>query len=543
MTEYICKCGRTIRKATNADTTGIKLDGYGPGHECFGCPYVVEHRSWRDGGMQLDHHECIASRSLHYKTLALPNSFEQDTRVGHIYSLDWDFLHRVADECDKYPEHIKINRENTGVMFGYKSKYREDGRFDFCIYPTSNKAGAKAKREIFELFFTPEGLRKDLNGAQEKEKILKDIEKALHPAQAEPQPEVSLVEAAAAPLADRPSFDYSGLSQRTVDVMRLAEKEILESRQTDIVRVSNAVALVHEAVVANCDNGADGVVPNWDNSKHGHRGEETFRAWCASVGISKSAAYRFLQVDRLLSGSSPEELATLEAASPSLLYAAANPSAPAELVQSVKDGDITTHKQYQDLLAELRRKDSEISQLADQCQQAEREREFAKNDARTMENDMMELQLVAASANARATEAERKVAELEARPIEVAVQQPSEVDLARYRAEGAEDARRKYAAQIASADAARKKSDDKLKKLQETLQGRTDHLNAVEAELAKVKKQLKAQSTPQTLQAVPCSQCSFEQYCCGIVVMDDVGIDEDDINNRLTGCTAGMRKE
>lgn len=140
-----------------------------------------------------------------------------------------------------------------------------------------------------------------------------------------------------------PVFDYSGLDAQTVEVLHVAEHEILTARQTYICRVSAAVAAAHEAVVANCDN-----------SKHGNRGEHAFINWCASVGLKKDAAYRLLQVNALLTGATPEEQATLEAASPSLLYAAAKPSAPEKLVQAVKDGDITTHKQYQEAMAQLK---------------------------------------------------------------------------------------------------------------------------------------------------------------------------------------------
>ena len=55
---------------------------------------------------------------------------------------------------------------------------------------------------------------------------------------------------------------------------------------------------------------------------------------------------------KLFDSSSPRQQQVLEELSPSLLYAAAKPSAPADLVQAVKSGDITTHKQYQDLLKE-----------------------------------------------------------------------------------------------------------------------------------------------------------------------------------------------
>lgn len=138
-----------------------------------------------------------------------------------------------------------------------------------------------------------------------------------------------------------PTFDYSGLDVVTVDTLHLAENIIRSARQKYIIDLAGAVDMAHEELVRNSDG-------------HNQHTEETFVAWCRSVGISKTTAYQLLQVQALLSGSTPEEQATLEAASPSLLYAAAKPSAPAELVQAVKDGDITSHKQYQDLLSKLK---------------------------------------------------------------------------------------------------------------------------------------------------------------------------------------------
>ena len=91
-----------------------------------------------------------------------------------------------------------------------------------------------------------------------------------------------------------------------------------------------------------------------DNSKHGNRGDDSFRAWCCSIGITKSTAYNLLQVSALMDGSSPRQRAILEALPPTLLYAVAKPSAPAELVAQVKSGDITTHKQYQEALSQIK---------------------------------------------------------------------------------------------------------------------------------------------------------------------------------------------
>lgn len=147
----------------------------------------------------------------------------------------------------------------------------------------------------------------------------------------------------------RPAFDYSGLDAQTVDDLHFAEKEYQHGKklaERGLVHMGNAIAAAHDALC--------GVVQLLDNSKHGNRGDDSFRAWCCSIGITKSTAYNLLQVSALMDGSSPRQRAILEALPPTLLYAVAKPSAPAELVAQVKSGDITTHKQYQEALAQIK---------------------------------------------------------------------------------------------------------------------------------------------------------------------------------------------
>lgn len=147
----------------------------------------------------------------------------------------------------------------------------------------------------------------------------------------------------------RPAFDYSGLDAQTVDDLHFAEDEYRHGKklaERGLVHMGNAIAIAHEALC--------GVVANCDNSKHGNRGDDTFRAWCVSIGITKDTAYRLLQVAALMDHSSPRQQKVLKELSPSLLYAVAKPNAPAELVAQVKSGDITTHKQYQEALAQIK---------------------------------------------------------------------------------------------------------------------------------------------------------------------------------------------
>lgn len=158
-----------------------------------------------------------------------------------------------------------------------------------------------------------------------------------------------------------PAFDYSGLDVVTVDTLHLAENIIRSARQKYIVDLAGAVDMAHEELVRNSDG-------------HNQHTEETFVAWCRSVGISKTTAYQLLQVQALITGSTPEEQAVLEAASTSLLYAAAKPSAPPELVQAVKDGDITSHKQYRELLVQYNAEKAAR-------EQAEQDNDFLRADS------------------------------------------------------------------------------------------------------------------------------------------------------------------
>lgn len=168
-----------------------------------------------------------------------------------------------------------------------------------------------------------------------------------------------------------PAFDYSGLDEQTVNDLHLAERECAAGRrlaEAGLHRMADGVAIAHEALV-----------PIWDK-RNNQYSEDTFRRWCESIGVSKSAAYRLLQVTALFDNSSPEQQKILDSLSPSLLYAAAKPTAPADLVQAVKDGDITTHKQYQELLKENQQLRTDRVNAINAARQAESERDAALAD-------------------------------------------------------------------------------------------------------------------------------------------------------------------
>lgn len=191
------------------------------------------------------------------------------------------------------------------------------------------------------------------------------------------------------PDAMRPAFDYSGLTDQTVEDLHFVENEYRHGKQMaerGLVHMGNAIAAAHDALC--------GVVQLLDNSKHGNRGDDSFRAWCCSIGITKSTAYNLLQVSALMDGSSPRQRAILEALPPTLLYAVAKPSAPQELVEKVKNGEITTNKAYQDLLKEN--------------QQLRTERDKARADQLSTAKDCNRLGLKVSQEKDRADKAEAR---------------------------------------------------------------------------------------------------------------------------------------
>lgn len=266
-----------------------------------------------------------------------------------------------------------------------------------------------------------------------------------------------------APPSGSSAFDYSGLDAQTVADLHLAEREYAGGKrmaEIGLRRMADGVAIAHDALCGTdatlCRNG-DGTFT---------APEKTFGRWCESVGLNRKAAERLLQVSKLFDQSSPRQQKALEELGPTLLYAAAKPSAPAELVQAVKDGDITTHKQYQEALAEIRARDAKINDLLEmseaadrRAEEAERMRQDAQQKceeaiahievARNMQIDTArerdEARRREAKADARAREAEeensdlrRRLQEMEERPRDVAVMQPSEDQIEAWRREGAE---------------------------------------------------------------------------------------------------------
>lgn len=457
MTSYLCKCGRKVQKSTNADNTGNR-DTAG----CMGCPYLMPWgpTAWDNTRhavvVDIKGYECRMSPSLEYRT-ELSGNLDDKTTL-RIASLDFDFLERVSAWVkDHYPGGELsggFSREDIRAV-----EYVDNGRYRYVLCCVQNKKGIAAKRALWAEFFDETFHRKDMTPEQEKAKVLEDIKRGIALAQTVERPaSTSMTEHAAdvckAEAEQAPAFDYAGLDYQAVEVLHLAEREIRKARQVYICRVSAAVAAAHETIVAKCENGNDGKFTSHEN---------TFLAWCASVGLKKDAAYRLLQVNALLTGATPEEQATLEAASPTLLYAAAKPSAPAELVQGVKAGDITTHKQYQELLAEIRNRDAKISELTEASEASGRRADAAERRAREAEAQHV-------AVLDKQGEYIARIHALESRPVEVAVQEPDPAEVERMAEEKARAMTAELRGQLKTAEG----NIQRMKNIRDSLQSQLE---------------------------------------------------------------------
>ena len=182
-------------------------------------------------------------------------------------------------------------------------------------------------------------------------------------------------------------FDYSELDSETAEQLGKISENVVNIKKKYIFDMAEQVKKAHD-LLANCKNGL-------------------FGAWCMSIGISRDTGNNLVNIAETFGNISAEEQKNLSQLKPSLLYEAARPSAPAELVEAVKNGDITTHKEYIELKKEL-----------------ERTKETAKNQSLTI-GDLLkrqsELVQQNSSINLKLSNANKKIEELESRPVEVAV--------------------------------------------------------------------------------------------------------------------------
>ena len=171
--------------------------------------------------------------------------------------------------------------------------------------------------------------------------------------------------------------------------------------------------------------------------------------WCAAVGISRDTGDRMVSVAAQCGNIQLEGKSILDVQPLKLLYAAAKPSTPTQVKQAVFSGDITSYKEYQELLAQVREKDAhleaahadigglreqcaQMSQKASdaeeariaarlQCQKAEAERDKAETRAQEAEKQLEGARQVAEAAKLRGDKLKAENDALKKQPITAVV--------------------------------------------------------------------------------------------------------------------------
>ena len=388
MTTYICKCGRRVKKSTDASTTGNRLSGYAPGHECWGCPYAMPYGNYqwdesaRTVSRETQGYECRMSKTLTYAS-EFAGSIK-DKCTCRVHSLDFDFLSQVSAWIkDTYPDREIFGSFSKDIR---ASDYGSDGRYCLTITCTQNLKGVAAKRELLGQFFTPNGSRKDMTPQQEMEKILADIKKAKEifsctPAQTADAaattkesaaqsftaatPTTSASEAAAngwtpalspqssasAPVvpaetsfasAAVPSFDFSALgdlSQQAADADQQFDLHY-GAAQDEYLISCIYLARIHALT-----------------AKAGRYGGGTWTKWYESKGMSKSGAWNMVQTGESFNGSTIDQLKQLPELTRKDLNLIARSGCAGQLVEAAGDS-----QRVQELLAQLKAKEYKLNE-------------------------------------------------------------------------------------------------------------------------------------------------------------------------------------
>lgn len=480
MSTYICKCGRRVKKSTNADNTGNRLEGYGPGHECYGCPYILSwgNYEWKEDAQKITlnvkGYECRMSPMLSYNSEFIGST--KDKCTCSVVSLDFDFLEQISAWVKK----TFTSGELTGCFSRGEIRatdYCHNGRYQYTLCCAQNKKGIAAKAALFEHFFNSDGSRNDMTPQQEMEKVLTDIRKAkeatecatapnadaavttaenavLNAATATPTTSENGADASALTQEASPqgcesgptvpaesfsageavggtsspnltlpantktptAFDYAGLDTQTVDVLHMAESQYSKGKkmaETGLRWMVNAVSMAHDALCG-------GVVQQLDNSKHGNRGDDSFRAWCESISLSKSSAYNLLRVAERFGNIEVDGKSILDVQPATLLYEAAKPSAPADMVRKVTTCEITSSAEYRAVLKENQQLRTDRVNAMNQAElekqraeKAEAERDKARADQLSTAKDCNRLGLKVSQEKDRADRAEARAKDAE----------------------------------------------------------------------------------------------------------------------------------
>lgn len=365
MTTYICKCGQRVQKSGSADNTGNRLEGYGPGHECYGCPYAMPWggNKWDEAAKRfvqdIKGYECRTSRTLSYDSHFIGST--KDKCTCSVVSLDFDFLEQISAWVkDTFP---------LGELTGGFSQdeirptdYSHNGRYCCTFVCASNKKGIAAKAALFARFFDPDGSRKDMTPQQEMEKILADIRKCTQ----EP-PAAGDAAVAALPPAEAaaPSFDFSALgdlSQQAADADQQFDLHY-GAAQDEYLISCIYLARIHALT-----------------AKAGRYGGGTWTKWYESKGLGEGSVRRMIQNGEAFNSAKLAELKQLPELTRRDLNLIARSGCAAQLVEAAGDS-----QRVQELLAQLKAEKERADAAEKSAQNAHKENVYFKELVKSAE--------------------------------------------------------------------------------------------------------------------------------------------------------------
>lgn len=476
MSTYICKCGRRVKKSTNADNTGNRLEGYGPGHECYGCPYILSwgNYEWKEDAQKITlnvkGYECRMSPMLSYNSEFIGST--KDKCTCSVVSLDFDFLEQISSWVKK--------TFTSGELTGYFSRgeiratdYCHNGRYQYTLCCAQNKKGIAAKAALFEHFFNSGGSRKDMTPQQEMEKVLTDIRKAKEATECATAPNADaavttaenavLNAATATPTTSESEEDASALTP--VTSLQTCESAPAASADGSSVSMPSAPGFDFSPLgdlagaAADADHQFDlhyGTAQDEYlisciylarvhalTAKAGRYGGGTWTKWYESKGLSHGSATKMVQNGDAFKSSTVDELKCLPELTRKDLNLIARSGCAEQLTATAGDS-----QRVQELLAQIKAKDDAIAAEKERADAAEAREEEAwklqsKSEAKAKDAET-ELEAVTADLNGlydRAAQAEarntallderaeyvQRIKELESRPIEV-MHDPEETD-------------------------------------------------------------------------------------------------------------------
>ncbi len=107
--------------------------------------------------------------------------------------------------------------------------------------------------------------------------------------------------------------------------------------------------------------------------------------WCTAVGISRDTGDNMVRVAEQFGNIQLEGKSILDVQPLKLLYAAAKPSTPEVVKQAVFTGDITTYKEYQELMAQLKAEKDRADAAEKSAQNARKENAYFKELVKSAE--------------------------------------------------------------------------------------------------------------------------------------------------------------